>query len=152
MSQIEGKRKKLVLRSTPAGRQNVIDSSIKLSDGLLDGITKEQKQKIKYHSTNCYSPYVLKRSRVIDNVPDDDDRPDETPDMEVDISNQRTSRSASLASPEAKKVCIICNQAKFKGDIELWRICEINRAATFLAAFQFNQDDVQGVPKKTIRF
>ena len=43
---------------------------------------------------------------------------------------------------EAKKVCIICNQAKSKGDIELWRICEINRAATFLAAFQFNQDDV----------
>ena len=142
------KRSESTLTSTPAGVQKVIDASRTLNDGLLDGLTSEQKQNIRYHSSNCYCPYILKGSRVSENVPVDDSQ-DKTPELsclEIDASAPPNTRLASLSSPEGnkkkKKVCEICKQAKFKGDIKLWRVCENKRAATFLAAFKFNKDEV----------
>ena len=131
------------LSSSAKGVQKVIETSTKLNDGLLDGLTAEQKQKIQYHGKSCYCTYVLKGSRSTEKVPDDQE--DSTQDiscLEVDVSEPRTLRSASLSSPEGRKVCIICNQAKNKGEIELSRICENKRAATFLAALKFNKDAV----------
>ena len=129
---------------TPAGVQKVNDASRTLNDGLLDGLTTEQKLNIRYHSSNCYGPYVLKAARVVDNEPNNDSQ-SETQALsclEVDVTVTRTTRSASLSSPEGKTVCVICNHAKVKGDIKLWRVCENQRAATFLAALKFNKDEV----------
>ena len=65
------KKGKSTLLSTAKGVQKVIDTSTKLNDILLDGLTAKQKQKIRYHSNNCHSPYVLKGSRCTEKVPDD---------------------------------------------------------------------------------
>ena len=63
-----------------------IDISTKLKNGLLDGLTAEQKQKIQYHSNNCHSPYVLKGSRLTEKVPDDqEDRTQDTSCLEVNV-------------------------------------------------------------------
>ena len=39
------------------------------------------------------------------------------------------------------KNCIVCNQAKCRGDSRKLRICETKRARQFLSAIKFNKDE-----------
>ena len=144
------KKNESVLTTTPAGVEKIIDASSKLNDGLLDGLTEGQRKDIKYHRTNCYSPYILRGSRVSNDVvstPQDNEETSTTACLEIDVSEQpRATRSASLASPVEKdltqKPCEICHQMKYKGDTSRFRVSEHQRATRFLAALKFNKDDV----------
>ena len=141
------KKNEITLSTTPDGIKKIIDASNVLKDGLLDGLTENEKQNIRYHRLNCYCPYVLKASRTSKEKQQESQSESSTSTcMQVsnsDIST-RTTRSSTMVSPpeNANTVCVICNHVKHKGVTSLHRIAEHSRASIFLAAYQFNKDDV----------
>ena len=108
----------------------------------MNGLSDEEKKKIKYHSKKCYSSYIRKGERK--NEPALDVNPEVGPEMqclEIDVTDQAPrTRSASMTSPEGKTLvsplgqqsCIICQQAKSKGVSKLFRISEYKSAASFV--------------------
>ena len=66
---------------------------------------------------------------------------DENDTFDNSPKTRLATRSFSPNNDKSTK-CVICNQTKHKGATALFRIGEPVRAATFLAAYQFQKDDV----------
>ena len=65
-------------------------------------------------------------------------------DNEIEHCEVRAKRRKTVDNKEKKKLCIICDQVKFKGDKKLMRICETKKAKLFIRAMKFNKDCVYG--------
>ena len=65
-----------------------------------------------------------------------------TPATDKQAKSSRNSTDSSSVPSPREKPCIICNHIKLKGEIKRWRISEYSRAKKFLAAANFNKDDV----------
>ena len=136
--QVVNKKKNVTLTKTSDGIQKIKNASEALNDLLLHGLTENEIQNIKYHSTNCYVPYILKASRKKIKTENQNESSSHTQVSELNISSPRTRG----ITENVKTVCVICKCMKHKTVVNLYRIAEHTRATRFLAAFQFNKDDV----------
>ena len=141
------KKNETVLTSTPDGIKKIISASDKLGDGKLNALSEDEKQKIHYHAKNCYSSYILKASRVSKGSSDDyqndatNSSCNENENSDVPARSTRSSTGAG-SSRDDEDICVVCGFAKHKQDTKLHRIAEHVSASKFLAAYEFNKDDV----------
>ena len=134
------KDKKENLTSTENGRCKLQTASKVIQDGLLSHFEEGRLSDIKYHLV-CFKPYMLRSERSQNR---------HEPTAGSSIVDPVTNIDDTLTSPKTKKkresqdgsVCIICSKPRFKGDANLYRICEASRAKVFLSAIQYNMDDV----------
>lgn len=119
------------LYGTDSGRKNLVSASQKCQDDLLKSVDTDC---IFYH-IECYRPYILKASRVKDNVAVNDS----VSECEIGQSDRvmRCRKDRSTADR-----CIVCDKKTSKGDSKLYRICESDRACDFLSATKCFQDEV----------
>ena len=100
----------------------------------------------KNHAKSCYSPYILRASRDNQDQKDLNQNDTANPLDEKDCSDvpARSTRSSTGAgsSHDGENICVVCGFAKHNQDTKLYRIAEHERASNFLAAYQFNKDDV----------
>lgn len=129
------------LTSTEKGRSVIIECSKILNDELLEGITDNQYENIKYHVNTCYQRYLRSKERSekkIKTLPIGN----ETSKSESRVKRIKLMGAEHNSIPPEDKPCIICNQMKSKGDTKRLRICEATRANLFLSAIKFNKDIV----------
>lgn len=122
------------LTSTENGRSQICTASSVLQDGLLSDLSEEDIAGIQYHLKACYKPYVLRSKRV---TAVEEDEP-----IDIDTLNALKRSKRRKTEPCVKQPCIICNQKTFKGNADLYRISEANRAKMFLGAIKLNLDEV----------
>ena len=108
---------------------------MKMNDSLLINLNDSEQNQIRYHSRECYKPYILKaeRFRVITA---NNDTPTNDTTIEDDEALPKRSKRRKCCDSDIN--CIICHQKKIKNDEKLCRICEAERANMF----RFNLDDV----------
>ena len=75
------------------------------------------KNSIQYHLKACHKSYILRSKRAVSAGGDKDYEEDGT-------KLKPSGRSKPRKTEEGKKPCIICNQVTFKGDGNLYKICE----------------------------
>ena len=128
------------LTSTENGRSNIRTASDALKDDLLADLDDEDIDSICYHLKACYKPYILRSKRA--ESTQETDSIDENA-AELDETKFKTQGcSTRRKTDELKKPCIICNQITFKGDSNLYRICEEKRTKLFLCAIRLTLDEV----------
>ena len=64
--------------STENGRKKIIDASTKMNDSILKNLNDSELNKIRYHSRECYKPYILKAERFRPTTSDDNPPNDTT--------------------------------------------------------------------------
>ena len=87
----------------------------------------------------CYKRYILQSERA-PSVQEDDAINDYDDQSKEELKTP--GRHKRLKAEGDKKPCVICSQLKFKGDENLYRLCEEKRAKMFLCAIKLNLDDV----------
>ena len=127
------------LTGTVNGRSKIQAASGILQDDLLSDVDGKDIVLIKYHMKACCKRYILQSERApsvqeYDAINDYDDKSKE--ELKTPGRNKR------LKAEGDKKPCVICSQPKFKGDENLYRLCEEKRAKMFLCAIKLNLDDV----------
>ena len=130
------------LTSTENGRNKLFKWSESISDNKFDDV--EDKENIHYHANTCYQRYIRSAER-------EKRRQEETEigNVNVDMDDNVNEEDASCnPRPKRRKSedktlsCVICNQAKSKGDKILYRIGGDKRAKELLAASRYFKDDV----------
>ena len=129
------------LTSTENGGSNIRAASTILQDDLLSDLDENDINAVKYHLKSCYKSYILlsKRSASIQH---DDSGVKGDEDNENGHESKTRRRVKRRKVKDDKKPFVICNQIKFKGDENLYRLCEENRAQLFLSTIQLNLDEV----------
>lgn len=129
--------------STENGRMKVKEASYALKDQILSDLSEDEYSRFEYH-LSCYKSYVLKGNRTscVAGLSADDSH--ENPSDKEEPITIRSKRSSLCVSQNKKpQVCVICNHSsKGKYETQLHRICEVERAKSFLAATRFNLDAV----------
>ena len=140
--------------TTPHGRQKILEAAEIRKDIVLERINElGHGFDFLYHCTNeCYKSYTLKKTllrkqrdneSLLLNEPDDEQVPDFSANSSKRLRKEITSRNPpSPKVGSTQLACIICGQIKHGNTREKHRICETNRAGTFLAATMFFKDDV----------
>ena len=130
------------LASTPKGRQKIIDASEQFGDSFMSNFSPVELNEIKYHVNSCYALYIKRADRLP--LPSEEDFQDKD-GISIDVISPRTrSQSGASTTPQASDEipCIICNIVKKKGVTTRYRIGQKSCAWHFLAAINFNKDDV----------
>ena len=129
--------KKVTLTSTENGRKHVIETSV-----LLKRDTTDNQQSFVYH-LKCYRPYILKGERRKAIEADRESKNDqETVEASPQKRQKRNSKKQYSTVAKNKSLCIICNRSKCKGTTDVFRICENERAQSFLDATKYNLNEV----------
>ena len=90
---------------------------------------------------SCYKSYIL-LSKPSASIQDDDGGVKGDEDSENGHESKTPRRVKHRKVEDDKRPCVICNQIKFQGDEDLYRLCEENRAQLFLSAIKLNLDEV----------
>ena len=138
------------LTSTPDDIQKILDASKILKGSLVANLSANELQSIRYHVKNCYGSYILKSTRISERslLQGPSESEDENAALESTFTSppppttRQSSGASRTKSVDPRKLCIICNVSKRKGTKKLHRICEGLRAEYFLAAIEFNKDEV----------
>ena len=120
------------LTSTENGRSNIRAASVILQDDLLSDLDENDINAVKYHLKSCNKSYIL-LSRHSASIQDDDGGVKGDEDSENGNESETRRRVKGRKVEDDKKPCLICNQRKFKGNENLYRLCEENRAQLFLS-------------------
>ena len=136
------------LTSKPNGIQKISDASKKLNDSLVANLSATELKSIRYHVKNCHGPYILKSTRISEESAilspiENEDEIVELENTSTPPTTRQISGGSNAKSIGPKKLCIICNASKKKGNKKLYRISEDPRSRHFLAAIEFNKDEVQ---------
>ena len=109
-------------------------------------------EEIKYHLRPCYSNYKKQadRSKKKRGLENDENVPQDVPSTSGQTetrSSKRLKMDPTGATPKVKdkesKPCIICNNLKTKdSERTRYRICEADRARSFLSAIKYYKDEV----------
>ena len=127
------------LTSTENGRSKIQAASSILQDDLLSDVDGKDIVLIKYHMKACYKRYILQSERA-PSVQEDDAINDYDDQSKEELKTP--GRNKRLKAEGDKKSCVICSLLKFKGDENLYGLCEEKRAKMFLCAIKLNLDDV----------
>ena len=131
------------LTSTAEGHEKIIKASSVLEGSVSTGISDDL-AKFSYHLKTCYARYKRdgerKEIQVEDQESDKSPHYSQSPEICSPLSQAKRRKTLDNLPPK-EKPCIICN-CKHKEIIDRYRICDKNRAKTFIKAFNFNKDDV----------
>ena len=141
---VQENERRLILKSakfasTENRRSKIQAASSILQDDLLSDVDGKDIVLIEYHMRACYKRYILQSERAL-SVQEDDAINDYDDQSKEELKTP--GRNKHLKAEGDKKTCVICSQLKFKGDENLYRLCEEKRAKMFLSAIKLNLDDV----------
>ena len=136
--------------SIDAGHKKIIEVAKLKNDVIHLRIQQLESGIFYYHmSYECYKKYVHFMKLATTSISNVNQNPEEQGELQTSPSISRQTRSMSIrresCNPDPniyQSVCVICGCKKHKGKYEKFRICEADRAKTFLSAALFFQDQV----------
>ena len=129
------------------GRSKVLETAKILGDQTITSLSPVDFSTARYHSKDCYGPYILKGKRkresqdtVVENTNEEE--------LLAGPSTSRSSKRRKTSSLRKKeKLCVVCGSRtlfKSKHDLscDLFRICTVGRARKLINAAALFQDVV----------